>query len=335
MRMSKKSNKKSVDEDLIDLMIDDDFENLSSSVKVEEDSFDPDRDIEDVRFDQGSSGEDDKTAVLQAEPPDNFNNDNKTQVISEDQGSSAKHGRRDLEIEDVSSSTETKVSYGVSSSMPPEKTVAPTGGASGGAIFTSAEATLKQSEHLRVAQARVNELETEIERLRRENEQLAAAGETFQRLKDEYYSKVEALELDREEERKLHADELRLAKERLSAKERESFDLQRKIEELEMRLETNIRKIRKREKDLEHRLEIAKMEEIALVRSKDEMILELKRRIDRLKVESENYNKKSQQIYKQLQEKHEVTRRVIRALRIALTQLEGDEDSVVPFKKVE
>lgn len=323
--MSKKRNDKSVSEDLIDFMLEDDAQGKGGGRPAVEDqtnTYDPD--VDSVRIDQASaSGDDDRTAVL---PPDN-----------DDYGSSkpADATQRIDDSDETDHSAETKVSYGVPSSRMPDKTVAPSSMSGGGAVYTSAEATLKQSEHLRVAQARVNELEEEVERLRRQNEQLAAAGETFQRLKDEYYSKVEALQNDKVETGKRHDDESRLARERLGAKERENLALKQKIEELEMRLETNIRKIRKREKDLEHRLEIAKIEEIALVRSKDELILELKRKIDRLKIESENYNRKSQEIYKQLNEKQEVIKRVVRALRIALSQLEGEDESIVPLKKVE
>ncbi|NJL25114.1 MAG: hypothetical protein HC902_08020 [Calothrix sp. SM1_5_4] len=50
---------------------------------------------------------------------------------------------------------------------------------------TATEAALAQSESLRIAQGRILELEQEIERLRLQNEQLGAAGETLRRRADE------------------------------------------------------------------------------------------------------------------------------------------------------
>src|SRR6185437_4206510 len=54
-----------------------------------------------------------------------------------------------------------------------------------GGPATATEAALAQSESLRIAQGRLIEFEQEIERLRLQNEELAAAGETLRRRADE------------------------------------------------------------------------------------------------------------------------------------------------------
>ncbi|NJL25113.1 MAG: hypothetical protein HC902_08015 [Calothrix sp. SM1_5_4] len=103
-----------------------------------------------------------------------------------------------------------------------------------------------------------------------------------------------------------------------------------KNEELELRISTNIQKIRVRERELENRLELMKMENAALIRSKDELILELKRQIDQLNLELNNYRAKNQELNRLTTDKQEMLRRTVKALRLALSMLEGEEESPKP-----
>lgn len=203
------------------------------------------------------------------------------------------------------------------------------------AVFASSEAALKQSESLRIAQNRINELEQELERLRRENEDLAAAGETLRRRADELIGKTESLEVREREAQRIADEERKVMRGQLQAKDRENAELRARVEEIELRLESNFKKIRVRERELEHRLEIVKMETATLVSTKDKMILDLKRQLDQLIHENDLAKAKSQEMYNQNKDKQETIRRVVRALRIALTILEGDDENVVPLKKAE
>ncbi len=196
------------------------------------------------------------------------------------------------------------------------------------------ETALSQSENLRVAQNRIFDLEQEIERLRRENEQLAAAGETIRKRTNELIADndFKTRKLDELQERLSSEKEILEAS--LKAKDRELKEIRMKIEEYEMRLSTNLQKIRVRERELENRLEIVKLESTALVRNKDEIILDLKRQIDQFTSDLENYRAKGQDLNKQIVDKQEMLRRTVKALRLALTMLEGGgEDSGEPFKK--
>jgi DNA repair exonuclease SbcCD ATPase subunit len=201
--------------------------------------------------------------------------------------------------------------------------------------LSSAEASLKQSESLRIAQARITDLEHEVERLRRENEKLAAAGETMRRRADELFSQSENLQSQLREQTENLGEEKKIYRGQLTAKERDLQETKQKLEELETRLENNFKKIRVRERDLEHRLEIVKMESMTLVSTKDKMILELKRQIDQLTHEADHSKGRSQELYNQYKEKQETSRRAVRALRIALSILEGEDESSVPLKKAE
>lgn len=203
------------------------------------------------------------------------------------------------------------------------------------AVFASSEAALKQSESLRIAQSRISEMEQELERLRRENEDLAAAGETLRRRADELISKAEQLEIKEREAQRIADEERKVLRGQLQAKDRENAELRARVEEIELRLESNFKKIRVRERELEHRLEIVKLESSTLVSTKDKMILELKRQLDQLAHENDLAKAKSQEMYNQNKDKQETIRRVVRALRIALTILEGDDETVVPLKKAE
>lgn len=192
---------------------------------------------------------------------------------------------------------------------------------------SSTEAALAQSESLRIAQNRLLEFEQEIERLRLQNEELAAAGETLRRRADELLAQNQKRESDYQHAVSAFELEKNILNESRDAIERELEVQRRKSEELELRISTNIQKIRVRERELENRLELVKMEGAAIVRSKDEMILELKRNIDQLNMELNNYRGKNQELNRLSNDKQEMLRRTVKALRLALSMLEGEEEA--------
>lgn len=200
----------------------------------------------------------------------------------------------------------------------------------------AATSALGQVESLHLAQVRITDLEREIERLRSDNEALAAAGETLRRRSGEYLGRAEAAEVKLREQQDFFATEREILKQNLKGKETETENLRSQIESLELRLGSDIKRIRVRERELENRLEIAKLENSSLLRSKDEIILDLKRQIDRLTGETDNYRVKCQELYKQLELNREQFSRTVRALRIALASLEGFENELAnPLKKVD
>ncbi len=197
----------------------------------------------------------------------------------------------------------------------------------GAAIFSSAEAALRQSENLRVAQKRISDLENELERVRRENESLRSAGDTLRRRMDELQAHAENAELNTQEAKKIAEEERKVLKGQIQSRDREIAEMKGRIDDAETRLEANFRKIRVRERDLEHRIEIIKAESQSITASKDRMILELKRQIDQISSELNHSKVQVQETFGQFKEKQETARRAVRALRIALTVLEGEDDS--------
>lgn len=203
----------------------------------------------------------------------------------------------------------------------------------GGSMAAGSDVALVQSENLRVAQQRIFELEQEIARLRTENEQLAAAGETIRKRSDELLAENDTKSKKIADLQERLDSEKEILENSLKAKDREIKELQLKNSEYEMRLSTNLQKIRVRERELENRLELVKMESTAVVRSKDEMILELKRQLDQRSTELENYRTKGHELNRQIGEKQETLRRTVKALRLALNMLEGSSDESEIVKK--
>jgi len=177
------------------------------------------------------------------------------------------------------------------------------------------------------AQNKIANLKAEMEILEKEKRQLLRTGETYQRLNEDYLNEIQSLKNENQHLKVLQKQESSVLKQMGQAKDAKILELKKHRDRLQARMDSDMHGVQKKEKDLQHKLEIAKMEEAAVVKSKDQLILDLKRRIDRIQLESENFRKKSQANYKQLQDKNRVIRGVVRALRVALVKLEGDSDS--------
>ena len=204
----------------------------------------------------------------------------------------------------------------------------------------SGDPALVQAENLRLAQERIIELEKAFEKIRRENELLSSAGELAQAKLEELHAKLSSSDRIKHELAQQNESELRIFKDGLIIKDNDINRLRLKVEELEGRLAQDLRKVRVRERELENRLELTKMEKNALVRAKDETILELKRKIEHFESEVENYKSKVVELNERLEANQEQFSRTVRALRLALTNLEvsegtGNSITLAPLKKVE
>lgn len=204
-----------------------------------------------------------------------------------------------------------------------------------GGVFTSMDASLVQSDNLKMAQQRILALEKEVEKFRAENEELASAGEIIHTRVDEYAIRITALEKEKTEIEESHHSEVLILKGNLQYKETEVGKSRIKIEELETRLKADFKKIRVKERELENRLELVRAEKSALVRSKDEYILDMKRKIDQLQSELDNYRGKVLELNKTLESNQDQFKRTVRALRLALSNLEVKEENLIPLKKAE
>ncbi len=198
-------------------------------------------------------------------------------------------------------------------------------GTRSGHVYISPDASLAQSETLKLAQERIQELEKEVDRLRQENDDLVSASDVVTQRMEELQIKVVKADKERIEQTQQAKSEILILKGRLQYKDSELSKSKAKIENLEMRLKSDFRKIRVRERELENRLELVRAEKQALMRSKDENILDLQRKLDQFKSELDLYRAKVQDLNKSMEEQQEQMRNTVRALRVALSNLEHDE----------
>lgn len=208
-------------------------------------------------------------------------------------------------------------------------------GTKAGQVYTSSDATLLQAENLRIVQQRVLELENEIDHLRQENEELASAAEIIKTRADELNSQMQALVTQKTESEQSLQSEIMILKGNLQHRDQELQKSRIKTDELESRLKMDLKKIRVRERELENRLELSRAEKNAIVRSKDENILELKRKMDHMQNEIDSYRQKCLELNKLLDSNHESFKKTTRALRLALANLELSEEAKSQLKKVD
>lgn len=206
---------------------------------------------------------------------------------------------------------------------------------SGYAAWGSADSNLAQAENLRIAQDKILDLERENEKLRSQNEELIAASEIVKERADLLTSQLHEFKADRDDLERSFKDETAILKSQIMRKDAEIVKAQMKIEELESRMKFDLKKIRVRERELENRLELIRAEKNALVKSKDEQILSVKRLQDQTQLEVESYRQKCVELNKVIDTNQESFKRTTRALRLAMANLELQEENKPPLKKVD
>ncbi len=198
-------------------------------------------------------------------------------------------------------------------------------------LDNSLERTLSQTNNLKKAQNKILKLESVIDELRQENEQLIAATESFKKNDEELSVKLKDLKIQLVEAKEQFDEEKSIIVESKNSLEKQLREAKSEIEQLKSRLNSNLKKIRVRERELENRLEIIKMDNVSLQRSKDERLLNLKRQIDDIHMELDGYKQKEKVLDLELEKNKNMLRKTVKALRLALTMLEMDEES---FKNI-
>lgn len=197
------------------------------------------------------------------------------------------------------------------------------------------EASLGQAENLRIAQEKILDLEKENEKLRLQNEELLSASEIIKERSDLLTAQVNEYKNDKDGLEESFKNEIALLKGHLNRKNVENQKAQIKIDDLDSRLKFDMKKIRIRERELENRLELIRAEKNALMKSKDEQILDLRRKMDVMQMEVESYRQKCIDLNKSLEVNQESFKRTTRALRLAMANLELQEENKISLKKVD
>ncbi len=208
-------------------------------------------------------------------------------------------------------------------------------GSSGYGGWGATDSNLAQAENLKIAQSKILDLEKENEKLRQQNEELISASEILKERSDLLTAQVYEYKNDRGDLEGSFKSEIALLKSQLNRKDTELQKAQMKIEELDSRLRFDMKKIRVRERELENRLELIRAEKNALVRNKDEQILEARRKIDQLQLEVDSFRQKCVELNRALEVNQDSFKRTTRALRLAMANLELQEENKTPLKKVD
>jgi DNA repair exonuclease SbcCD ATPase subunit len=196
----------------------------------------------------------------------------------------------------------------------------------------SIEAALKQAEYLKLAQERIEHLESKIAELTQENETLASSAHVLQRKHDELLSKYDNMVQQMTSEKEAFRDDLVLKDRVIKELEKQNDALKKKNDEFQAIMNERIQQVRMRERELMNRLEILQLEEDAVISNKDEILINLKKQIDKLNYEVEIYKAQGRQMNATLQAQKEQMRKTVKALKLALNILEH-EDVVDEIKK--
>lgn len=198
--------------------------------------------------------------------------------------------------------------------------------------------SLQQSENLRLAQERITSLEEEIQRLRQENEELITTSDIFKERLDKILAKNDDLKKAHQENREDFITEKKTLMDTLSEQGREIDKLQVKNKELEKRLSNNLQHIRVRERELENRLELIKVDSQTLVREKNRYILQLKQQMERSKIDLDTHKNKYSELKQTFEEHIEQSRRAVRGIQMVMHILKGhsvSRDETEPIEQTE
>ena len=195
------------------------------------------------------------------------------------------------------------------------------------------ESNIGLADNLRMVQSRLQQVESELDRVLKENESVQSELDSAKKFSQEMQAQAERYEAERSEILENHSAELQALKESLAEAQKNNKKLKSQNDHLEERLSQDFRKIRIRERELENRLEIAKIEKEALIRTKDEVILDLKRKLDEAGAEISTYRNRVNELGKAVDQNNQQVIRTVRTLRLALSNLEGADLAAKPHLK--
>jgi predicted nucleic acid-binding Zn-ribbon protein len=209
-------------------------------------------------------------------------------------------------------------------------------------VSSMAGAVTKPTEPIRlldVAQKKIVELESELDRVREELELAILAARSHKEQVEDYEKQLAVAEKKRQEALEQAQLELNLLRQSLAEREKEKKALRAEVEALKAEIAGEIRHIRHRERELENRLELLKSEKQALLRSKDDMILSLKKKNADLEADLNRWREKNKEAQTHIQQLTEQKHKAIRTLRLLLTHLDIENEGSlsgedVPLKKV-
>ena len=187
----------------------------------------------------------------------------------------------------------------------------------------SVESFLGPSEGLRLAQEKVLKLEQEIQQLKKENVDLFTAGEIFKDKTEDLSNQLKSVQSEYEQTKGQFDQEKEVLLNSLDRKKKEIEESKKKADIMGELISSKMQKIQHTEQDLENRLEIMKKEADVLLKSKNKMILDLKRQINSINRTLDSYKMKGKELSQKLGDKQDVLKKTVKALHLTLSLLEN------------
>ena len=184
---------------------------------------------------------------------------------------------------------------------------------------------LTLSNHVKIAEKKIKELEADNNQLRLDNNKLLLAGETLQSSYDQLLDEHHKVKENYDEDRSSLLDQKKSLEQVKVAQSAEIRNLKMKINTLEKYLNRDVQKIRIRERDLENRLQFKQKELDTIIREKDDNLVNMKRDVDHLRDRLQEAQDRIEKWMHQKSLSKERSDKISRALQISLKIL-GDED---------
>jgi len=152
---------------------------------------------------------------------------------------------------------------------------------------------------------------------------------------DEAHRNAARLQAEMEEERSEHAEQLTLLRneyeeklQQAGANEDQVRELVRKKEEFKEKIREDLKRIKLKERELENKYELLRNDTQTLLDAKDKQILDLKKKVDALDLELEQFDDKLRENEMVLNEINVKKRRLIETLKLAISLLDDiDKDN--------
>ena len=119
--------------------------------------------------------------------------------------------------------------------------------------------------------------------------------------------------------------QLRVSEEKKSLLEEKVKALQKEFERVNQKVRVDINQVKQREKELEGKLELMAMDSASQIQSRDNKILELKRKIDALEFNMENISIQEQKAKDDKHKTEERLMKIVKTLRGSIKLLEAEE----------
>jgi len=183
---------------------------------------------------------------------------------------------------------------------------------------------LKLSTELRYSKEEMIRLKKESQELYEENRRLKHLKEKYESEGDSYRREIQAIQNRDESEFDRLRFEVSVRESKIRAFEQRIKSFEEKYEELRNRVKIDLRKIRHREQELESKLELLREDSDSLISSRDQQILDLKRKIDSLQFDVETLTEENIKVRNEKNGTEEKMARVERTVRMALKVLDTD-----------